>query len=1055
MLGPLEVTDRHGRPLELAGARLRALLILLALEPGRVVNAERLIDGVWGDDRPSGETNALQSLISRLRRAVPGLMIESRPTGYRLDLDPGSVDVVAFERLVAEGRARLAHDADGAETLLAEALDLWRGPALVDVSDADFARGPIARLTELRVGVVEENPAGADPSVLAELVAEHPLRERLRAQYMRALYAAGRQADALATYEDARRTLAESLGVDPSAELASVHVAVLQRSLPQSRSFTTPTPAKAAKLARTNLRTRLTSFIGREEEVRRVVKLLAENRLVTLTGAGGAGKTRLAVESGFGLVDEVPDGVWMVELAPVGDPAEVPQAALAAIGLREALISGVRGVVAATGSPIERLVAGLAGKRLLIILDNCEHLIDAAARLADRVLAECPGVRFLTTSREGLGITGEVLWPVPPLAFPAIGAPCEPERIEYPAVRLFVERGTAVRPDFAVGEVNLSSVAVICRRLDGIPLAIELAAARLRTMSAQEIADRLDDRFRLLTGGSRTALPRHQTLRAVVDWSWDLLDDDEHTLLRRLSVFAGGATLESIERVCDGDILDALTGLVEKSLVTTDGLGRYRLLETIRAYGGERLAEAGESPAIRAAHARHFLALAEEAEPMLRGGDQVTWLRRLVSEHDNLHAAARWSVDSGDAALSMSFVAALGWYWFLRGKQGEGWQLAEEAFLLPGEVPVRTHAVALGFSALNTFMSGVIYDIEKVMSRISTVAEMTDGLDPETLHPLIRILPISAAVFENPTDIALLDLTSLRTAGDPWVRAAVMVISGHGLMNVGRVADAEADLEAGREAFGSVGDRWGMSLALIGLADLATWCGDHDLARSMIEDALAHTRELETTGYAAQLQVRLAQELSLLGDKDGARDQLEEALAAAEQSGTMDDVVYVHYTRGESARREGDLDTARHHLELAGAVADQHVRAPQWRALLAYALGLVDAGEGQVDPARTRFVEALELARSTHDGPIIAQILTGFSDLEVRRGDFDEAALLLGAAVGVRGTEDKSLPEPPRLEQAVRKAIGDDRFQKMFARGQAMNVDDVTSRVVGHLDRGT
>jgi DNA-binding SARP family transcriptional activator len=345
LLGPLEVADGAGRPVEVGGARLRTLLILLTLEAGRVVSVERLVDGVWGDDPPSGAPNALQSLISRLRRTVPGLAIGSHPAGYRLVLSSGdtggpddpcdTVDIVEFDRLAARGQALLADDPAGAADTLAAALDLWRGHPLADVTEADFARGHISRLTERHLGVVEDHVEArltlgrADPAELEALVTAHPLRERLRGQYMRALYAAGRQAEALATYEDARRTLAEELGVDPSSELRAAHLAVLRGA-----------PSGPRQTVRTNLRSRLTSFIGREEEIDRVGELLEENRLVTLTGPGGAGKTRLAVESADRLTERMPGGVWLAELAPVGDPAEVPQALLTALGLRERALMG-------------------------------------------------------------------------------------------------------------------------------------------------------------------------------------------------------------------------------------------------------------------------------------------------------------------------------------------------------------------------------------------------------------------------------------------------------------------------------------------------------------------------------------------------------------------------------------------------------------------------------------------------------------------------------------------------------------------------------------------
>jgi predicted ATPase/DNA-binding SARP family transcriptional activator len=631
LLGPLEVRTDSGPPAEVGGARLRALLILLALDAGRVATTQRLIEGVWGAAPPLGAANALQALVSRLRRAVPDLPVESHPAGYRLAIPPDQVDVARFERLAGAGQAALPHDPAAAAGLLREALGLWRGAALADVADADFARAPAARLTELRLSTIEDRieaelklgASGADVlAELEELAAEHPLRERLVALLVRALYAAGRPADALAAYERARNLLADQLGVDPSPALAALHVAIL-RGDPDLVPAPVPTPDATP---RTNLRAALTSFVGREEDVVRVGKLVSESRLTTLIGPGGAGKTRLAVESARTRLDQMPDGVWLVELAPVTDGSEVPWSVLTALGLREQALLAPRSRTLSpaepneargVGEPLDRLVGALADKRLLLVLDNCEHLIDAAAATVDRLLGACPGVRVLATSREPLRITGENLWPVEPLAMPPADAPAR-EVTCYPSVRLFADRAAAVRPGFAVDDQTVAPVVRICRALDGMPLAIELAAARLRSMTPEQVATRLDDRFRLLTGGSRTALPRHQTLRAVVDWSWELLDEAERALLRRLAVFAGGATAEAAEQVCAGpvaaaDVFDLLTVLVDKSLVVAvgDGRPRYRLLETIRAYGLERLAEAGEAEQVRRLHAEHFLALAE------------------------------------------------------------------------------------------------------------------------------------------------------------------------------------------------------------------------------------------------------------------------------------------------------------------------------------------------------------------------------------------------------------------------------------------------------------
>ncbi|HYN96447.1 MAG TPA: BTAD domain-containing putative transcriptional regulator, partial [Pilimelia sp.] len=718
LLGPLEVHDEAGRAITVGGPRLRALLIRLALDPGRLVGAAALADAVWPTGPPPGAANALQALVSRLRRLLPPGALVSQPAGYLLAVEPWAVDAVRFEALAARGRAAASRDPLGAAAILREALALWRGAALVDVATADFARSPVARLTELRLSALEDRcaadlAAGAAPDVIPELralVAAQPLRERSAGLLIRALASAGRPAEALAAYERCRAAFAETLGTEPSPALAALHLAVL-RGEPPATAVADGAPVSAAPGAgggQGNLPAPLTTFVGRDHEVTRVAKLVAESRLTTLTGPGGAGKTRLATECARTALPDLPDGAWLVELAPILDPAEVPLAALSALGLRERpLLTGPTGRAAHEDpDPVARLAVGIAGRHLLLVLDNCEHVIGAAAALADRLLARCPHLRVLTTSREPLGITGETLWPVEPLALPPADAP-PGEALGYPAVRLLADRAQAVRPDFAVDDRTVRDVVTICRALDGMPLAIELAAARLRALPVREVAARLDDRFRLLTAGSRTARPRHQTLRAVVDWSWDLLDEAERALWRGLAVFAGGATVAAAERVCAGpglpaaEVLDRLAALVDKSLVVAMPDGRYGMLETIRAYGLERLVEAGAEDALRRAHATAFLALAEELAAGLRGGEQLGCLARLTADHDNVHAALRWAIAAGDAALATRFAAALGWYWWLRGRRGEGADLAAMAFALTGPVPPAVAGLAYALAAMN------------------------------------------------------------------------------------------------------------------------------------------------------------------------------------------------------------------------------------------------------------------------------------------------------------------------------------------------------------------
>ncbi|MER5646556.1 BTAD domain-containing putative transcriptional regulator [Streptosporangium sp. NPDC002524] len=702
ILGPTRIRLDGGRVVVVGGQGMRALLVMLLLDAGRVVITERLIGGLYGDDPPASAANALQSQVSRLRRAL-GVqeMVEFHPAGYRLAADPGTVDAHRFERLAAEGRRAVASGEHGrAVELLGEALSLWRGPALADVAEAPFAQAPSARLERLRLDCVEDRvqaelELGRHRELVAELqelTAAHPFRERLYGQLMRALYGSGRQAEALEVYEGARRILGEEFGVDPSAELAAVHLAVLRADPALTGALTGASTGVAADGAgpgpvRSGLWAPLTSFVGRESEMSRLRALLGEARLVTLVGPGGAGKTRLAGE----VAARERGDVCFVELAPVLGEGEAAQAVLGALGARDAGLLPARG--RPVPAPLDRLVAVLADRPVLLVLDNCEHLVAEVAELADRLLAVCPGLRVLVTSREALGITGEVLHPVAPLPVPRTGTAAG-EALTYPAVRLFADRAAAVRPGFRVDDANVEQVLGICHALDGLPLALELAAARLRSLPVAEVASRLDDRFRLLSRGSRTALPRHQTLRAVVAWSWDLLDDDERSLAGRLTVFVGGATLEAAGRVCglrEDEAVDLLSSLAEKSLVERVG-ERYRMLETIRAYCAERLAETGETEARREAHAAYYADLAATADSHLRDAGQLEWLRRLDEERDDLHAALRWAVDTGRIARGLRLLAGLAMYWWLRGRRSEGAALAADLLAAIGHLPTANAA---------------------------------------------------------------------------------------------------------------------------------------------------------------------------------------------------------------------------------------------------------------------------------------------------------------------------------------------------------------------------
>ncbi|MFI0927000.1 BTAD domain-containing putative transcriptional regulator [Streptomyces sp. NPDC021012] len=715
VLGPCRAfrTD-DGTEAPLSGARLRALLTALAAAGGRAVGPGALIDQVWADEDPAGDqdrTAALQALVGRLRRALGREAVVSEPGGgYRLAAGPDAVDLHRFERLAAEGAAALATGhAERAATLLDEALGLWHGPALADLPGRDT--DPLAVRVEQRHTQARRDRLAADLALgrataalapLAALAAGQPLDEPLQALRIRALRAAGRPAEALAAYEEVRAALADRLGTDPGPELRSLHAELLTEDGPVPAAPPNTLPA------------RLTSFIGRTDELGSLAAWDGR-RLVTLTGPGGVGKTRLALEA----AGTYEGPVHLAELASVREESTVAAAVLTALGARETQLWHTPSV--APADPKDRfaaLVEHCAGRRMLLVLDNCEHVVAEAAELAQTLLTRCPGVTVLATSREPLGVPGEEVRPLGPLPVDM-------------ALRLLGERGAAARPGFDTAQ-DPEAAEEICRRLDGLPLAIELAAARLRMLSARQIADRLDDRFRLLTSGARTVLPRQQTLRAVVDWSWELLDEAERAVLRRLAVFTGGCDLTAAEAVCGGgggtgadsldtdgadagtdapgapgpdapggaapqgaDVLDLLGALVDKSLVVAapEGAGmRFRLLETVAEYAGERLDEAGERAAVERRHLTYYRELARRTDPELRGPGQLAAIARFEREHDNLRGALRTAVALGDEQEVLCLVHVLSWFWQLRNHQGDARTWAVEAGRLgpdPFRAPVR------------------------------------------------------------------------------------------------------------------------------------------------------------------------------------------------------------------------------------------------------------------------------------------------------------------------------------------------------------------------------
>jgi predicted ATPase/DNA-binding SARP family transcriptional activator len=1086
VLGPLQVRDVRdpdgrdpdGRVVKVGGQRLRALLILLALDAGRAVPANFLIGRLWPDERPGDAANALQSLVSRLRATLrqAGLgedLIESSLAGYRLAVPPEAVDAMTFEARARSGRRALAGgDPRTAARLLREALAAWRGPALADVAHEEFAAAPAARLEELRstaaLDRIEADLAlGEGEGLIGELRAittADPLAERPRVLLMRALAAVGRQADALAVYTQARDLLAEQLGMDPSAQLEETYLAILRQEVPLHPPAAPAPPAETAApfpypertgpspdapAARpSGARRPPTSFIGRDDDLSGILKKLSDERLVTLTGPGGVGKTRLAAEAAARLAAPA----WFAELAPVSEQSEVLFAVLDALGLPERVIGRH---TAGPGDPLGRLAGALGTREAVLILDNCEQVVDAAARLAEQVLADCPGVRILATSREPLRISGETLWPVTPLQVP----PAERERdpadtYAYPSIRLFRDRAAAVLPSFALDDGNAAAITRICRTLDGLPLAIELAAVWLRTLTPAQLAERLDDRFALLTGGSRTALPRHQTLRAVVDWSWDLLSEQERVLARRLALFPGGVTLTAAEQVCpDGrlpraGVLSAVSGLVGKSILTvTEGASesgpRYRMLETVRAYALERLAEAGEDDQIKDAFAAHYLTFAETADPLLRTGGQLRWFRELTAEQDNAHAALRWVITRREADAALRFVRALAYYWVQRG-HGEGDSLARDVLALP--VPPLTLRVAEGRVACALLAAGWTWDIESVRGpltdSIAALRRWVESEDYATLHPVALLAEPMLTLYDGDAERALDLFERFTTARDPWLRAMGLLYRASNRSSLGLMDGTEDDCLAALREFRSIGESWGTAITLAQLAEFAEGRGDHAASIAALEKAGVLGRELGTWGDMSYIEGKLAIIRARAGDAVRARAELDLAERSAVARGTNTDTDrWLGFMRAELEWREGDFPAAARACE-AVLAAIEDAQAIWWqslRAQLKARLAMVALTADDLGRCHDLLAQALRAAGDWVEHPPLAAVLDALAAYVLRRGqtaDAELAASLLGAAHAVRGAFDESSLDAPDARAAARRALGEPAFDAAYQRGR-------------------
>jgi predicted ATPase/DNA-binding SARP family transcriptional activator/DNA-binding CsgD family transcriptional regulator len=865
MLGGFRVSV-GSRNIEAKQWRLRksaALVKLLALAPGHRLHREQIMDRLWPDSGKRSASNNLRQIAHTARKTLEPIS-DSRhlhSDNESLVLCPGGdlwVDVEAFEEAAAT--ARRSKDPAAYRAVV----DLYAGELLPEDRYEEWAQDRREGLRRLYLklllelaGVHEERGEyGPAVDALRRVIAEDPINEEAHTGLMRLYALSGRQGEALAQYGRLRELLFRELGAEPGTAPRRLHEEIVTGRFPPAQIPPTGhLPEGPPDTNKHNLPAPRDSFVGRAREMVEVKRTLAMTRLLSLTGAGGSGKTRLALEVARDLVGAYSEGVWLVGLAGLTEGALIPQAVAAALGVPEQ-----------PGRPLtDTLVDGLRSKEMLLVLDNCEHLIDAAARLLDELLDSCPRLRVLATSREPLGVAGEVRWPIHTLSVPDPQHSSTVGELEgYESARLFVERASDKRPDFALTPDNAEGVAQICRRLDGIPLAMELAAARVGMLSVEQICQRLNESLKLLVGGSRTAVPRQLTLRGTLDWSYELLSGPEQKLFGRLSVFAGGYTLEAAQAVWTGegvegleaeDVLELLSRLAEKSLVIVtgeEGVPRYRMLEPVRQYAQERLEECGETDVVRRRHAEFFLALAKEAEPELTGAHQQAWAERLETEHDNLRAALSWSLEN-EPETALRLAGTLAHFWEIRSRFLEGSRWLEAALRQSGRTEAATRAPVLTEAGTFAWHRGD-YERSGVLQREALALYRRLGDEGGVAFSLMCLGNQQCEQGDDEGAVPFLEeaLAISRRIGDKRTIA-------YTLWNLAEVARHRGDYEQAKtlglesQALSrEMADKWQ-------LARITGWLGvvtvyssdDHDAAEGFLKESLALNREIGSLEYVA------------------------------------------------------------------------------------------------------------------------------------------------------------------------------------------------------------
>jgi predicted ATPase/DNA-binding SARP family transcriptional activator len=1054
VLGPVAVLAEDGAAVPIRGLQMRRVLAALAVHAPEPVPVDRLDDLLWPDGPPS--TNALHAIVSKLRRAVAP--VARTAGGYALAIAPDELDVHRFERLVVSGRdAAAGGDHDRAADQLAEALALWRGRPYDEIADHTFGQAPAARLTSLRDaalaarletdlarGKVDEVAAEAEALVRAE-----PLVERWWALLMIARYRQDRQSEALRAFADARRVLAEELGLEPGPELRDLEARILGHDPSLDGLTTHPAAPTARRPTFSGLPERLVSFVGRERELAALTALAAPTRLLTLVGPGGAGKTTVAVELARRLVAADPSRpAALVELAPLPPGSAVVAEVSRALGVVEGDRTGN-----AAADELDRLVDALGDRRALLVLDNCEHVIDDAATLTSTLLSRCPGLHILATSREPMAVPGEVSWAIPPMA-------------RQEALDLLAARALAVRSDFVIAPEDQALAEQLVERLDGLPLAIELAAARLRSLSLADIASRLDDRFSLLTSTSRGIEPRQQTLRRLVDWSHDLLEPAEQVVFRRLAAFSGGATLAAAEAVCadpDGviapaEVADLVGRLVDKSLVIADhrpaGV-RYRMLQTLLDYAAARLVDAGEAEATRQRHAEHFAAFVAPVERGLLGAEQGEWLDRLRMERANITAAIEHALALDDADLAVRLVAPLGWCFFVAGDEVTGAELMREALACSGPADPRLRSLALGAYAWLT-ASGP--DIRRAQLTADQALATLGTYDDPTTECFVICCSLIVKLFcgdaQESWDLLPLAEHAAERSGDRWCRAMVTLVRGELHHQVGDTVVAERLLADAGDAFAALGDRFCHLVCVTEAAEVAELRGEYDRAVRMFEEGLAGMHPGLTAGVLA-IQARLANLEVLRGNLSLAESMHREVLEHWHGSVGQWPQAMSLVGLATIARRRHDPATAAAHLEAAWEMARTRA-VPLMRSIALVDRGYTADQQGDARRALELQVDGLAAARKVGAVRAVANALEGLAGALAAVGrttEAEPAARLLGLADALRRRSGGPMPaaerfDVDRAEGRARATLGEEGFTLAFVAGSEGDRDAVAGAAV-------